>query len=72
MIEVDNGKGGKDKYVRNPNNKIAPAWGELRMQLYKKRIELVNRARDKPIDDPYSNEIIYRDGYVADKLVPQS
>ena len=51
---------------------MTPAWAELRMQLYKKRIELVNRARDKPIDDPFSNEVIFKDTYVADKLVPQS
>ena len=69
---MDDGKGGKEKFVRNPNTPMTPAWAELRMQLYKKRIELVNRARDKPIDDPFSNEVIFKDTYVADKLVPQS
>lgn len=51
---------------------MTPAWAKLRMRLYEKRIELVNKARDMPIDDYFSNVFIYHEGYVADKLVPGS
>ena len=61
------------KYVRNPNTPITPVWAELRQKLYKRRIQLVNKARDVPIEaDPFDNTYTYKDGYVADKLVPVS
>jgi hypothetical protein len=67
LIEVNN-----VMYVRNPNTPITPAWAELRKKLYKRRIDLINTARDKPIDDPFCHEVVYHESYLADKYTPVS